>query len=181
MTITGQLLVATPSLHDPNFHRTVVLMLEHQPFGALGVVLNRPSETPIGDMLPAWDQRSSTPRLVFVGGPSEPGGLIAVGRQFADEVEGWREVAPGISLVDLGMSADVMPDDAGVVRVFSGYAGWTADQLEMEIEEGAWWVLDADPSDVLTDDPDGLWRLVVGRQAGQMALLRDYPDDPALN
>ncbi|MGY9073455.1 MAG: YqgE/AlgH family protein [Acidimicrobiales bacterium] len=181
MTITGQLLVATPTLLDPAFHRTVVFLVEHQPFGALGVVLNRPSETQVGDLLPGWEQRTSLPRVIFDGGPVETEGLIAVARQFADDVEGWREIAPGIALVDLGASPDPIPDDAGVVRIFGGYTGWSGEQLEMEIEEGAWWVLDADPLDVITDEPDQLWREVVGRQGGRLGLLRDHPDDPAMN
>ena len=119
--------------------------------------------------------------MVFDGGPVERGGMLAVAANLIDDVVGWSSICDGVSLVDLSGDPDQIPDDAGLVRIFSGYAGWGPDQLDLEIEEGAWWVVDVEPSDVSVGEPDGLWRVVVGRQGGRMALLRDHPDHPSLN
>jgi putative transcriptional regulator len=181
VTTAGRLLVATPELLDPNFARSVVLIVEHQPFGAIGVILNRPDDRHVGDVLPAWEQRCAEPSMVFDGGPVERGGMLAVAANLIDDVVGWSSICDGVSLVDLSGDPDQIPDDAGLVRIFSGYAGWGPDQLDLEIEEGAWWVVDVEPSDVSVGEPDGLWRVVVGRQGGRMALLRDHPDHPSLN
>ena len=170
MSLKGQLLVATPGLLDPNFFRTVVLVLEHGDEGAVGVVLNRPSDFDVVTTLPDWEACAAAPPVVFVGGPVAEGTAICLGRVGGHD---------GITVVDASRD----PDDlaAHEVRFFSGYAGWSADQLEDEIAEGAWLVLDADPDDALDDEPELLWSRVLERQGGELSLLAHYPDDPSTN
>ena len=168
--LKGKLLVATPALLDPNFFRTVVLMLEHTDDGAVGVVLNRPSEHELVSALPDWEERAAAPSVLFVGGPVGPGTAICLGRVGDNE---------DIAVIDA--SRDPEEVAAGEVRFFSGYAGWGAGQLEEEIDEGAWLVLEADPDDALDDDPEQLWSRVLERQHGLLALLARYPDDPLGN
>jgi putative transcriptional regulator len=180
----GRLLVATPPLADPNFDRTVVYMLEHHDEGALGVVINRPTEEALSDPLDRWDDLQARPAAVFSGGPVEPEALIALA--FAKEAvtEATEELSPVSGQV---ASADLTTDPALVaaqidaVRVFRGYAGWGPGQLEGEIEAGAWLVLDAEPGDVFAAEPDDLWRAVLRRQGGRLAWLADAPDDLSAN
>jgi putative transcriptional regulator len=169
-SLKGKLLVATPALLDPNFFRTVVLLLEHGEDGAVGVVLNRPSDFELVATLPDWEDRAAAPSVVFVGGPVAEGTAICLGRVGGED---------GITVVDASRD----PDDlaAHEVRFFSGYAGWGAEQLEDEIDEGAWLVVDADPDDALDDEPERLWSRVLERQGGRLALLARYPDDPSTN
>ena len=169
-SLRGQLLVASPTLGDPNFSRTVVLLLEHNDEGAVGVVLNRPSELLVGGALPAWDTFAARPSVVFVGGPVAEGTAICLGRsRGTDEVD----------VLDLERDPDDLAPDQ--VRLFAGYAGWVPGQLEAEIAEDAWFVVDAEPDDVLSDDPDGLWARVLRRQPDPLRLFALYPPSPSVN
>jgi len=181
--LTGRLLVATPTLEDPNFRRTVVLMLDHGEDGALGIVVNRPLEVDVSAVLPAWQPYTTNPGRLFQGGPVQLDsalGLVAVpgdGR----EPEGVRRIIGSLGLVDLDTSPDALAGDVAGLRIFAGYAGWSSGQLEGEIGEGAWYVVDAEPRDPFTDAPEGLWRAVLRRQRGDLALVSTYPDDPTMN
>ena len=180
----GRLLVATPLLTDPNFDRTVVLMLEDNEEGALGLVLNRPSELEVEDPLPDWADLSAPPGVVFVGGPVSRSSVIALARvtdgpEPTDDT--WTSVLGPIGVLDLTADAALLHAVIDDVRVFAGYAGWGSDQLRAEIAEGAWFVLDALPSDATTDDPDDLWREVLRRQPDPLRMFANYPPDPALN
>ncbi len=172
MSLAGNLLLATPFLIDPNFYRTVVLMLEHDDEGALGVVLNRPLDVPVRDYLEDWIELVADPPVVFSGGPVQPEVALAVGR-------GNKPGGHGVRLIDL----EVGPASAGVdlIRVFSGYAAWAPGQLEGEQEEGAWWVIESEPGDAFTADAEQLWAAVLRRQQGELALFATLPDDPGLN
>jgi putative transcriptional regulator len=174
--VDGRLLVASPALSDPNFFRAVVLILTHDDDGALGVVLNRSSDEPVEPHLPAWSDHLAYPPVVFVGGPVEPAVAIGLVRD-ADPVD--PTALEGVGLVDL--AAEPGPDPAGPIRVFSGYAGWGAGQLENELEEGAWFVLPGLPEDAFSDDPQALWPAVLRRQGGALAMLANFPEDPRLN
>lgn len=172
-SLRGQLLLAGPYLRDPNFFRTVVLVLEHAADdGALGVVLNRPTELTVREALPGWADAVSVPETVFVGGPVSPGTALALGRGPQEE-----PLLDDVGVVDLESAAEGWHD----VRVFSGYAGWGPGQLEAELIEEAWFVLDAQADDVCTTEPDDLWARVLARQPGPLALLARYPDEPAFN
>jgi putative transcriptional regulator len=174
--LAGGLLVASPVLVDPNFHRTVVLILQHDGDGAVGVVLNRPSGEPVRRHLPAWEPLLLDPPVVFVGGPVEPS--MAIGVLRTDDPADPTPLS-GVGLIDL---ADE-PGDllVGEVRIYSGYAGWAAGQLEAEIEEGAWVVVPALPDDVFSVSPADLWARVLRRQGGRMAMLATFPPDPSWN
>lgn len=171
-------------LTDRNFDRTVVLMLEDNEEGALGLVLNRPSPLEVGEPLPDWAALSASPPVVFVGGPVSPSSVIALAR-CADEPEiseeTWTSVLGPIGVLDLTADAALLHAMVNDVRVFAGYAGWDHEQLRAEIAEGAWFVVDAHPDDATTDEPEGLWRRVLRRQPNPLRLFAHYPDDVRSN
>jgi putative transcriptional regulator len=174
----GKLLVASPLLVDGNFHQTVVLIIEHdRDNGAIGLVLNRPSPVPIGEILEAWHAPASDPKVVFVGGPVQRDVAIGLGRTARSDA---KAVVGLMGMVDLGESPET-EEVLGDVRVFSGYSGWEAGQLEAEIDEGAWFVLPALAADTTTAVPEDLWRTVLGRQKARTALYATYPRDPRDN
>lgn len=185
---TGQLLAATPMLGDVNFRRTIVLIVEDDPEeGTLGVVLNRPSEIPVQQVLEQWTELVTLPSVLFQGGPVSPESALALALpRGTDEPIGWRSLSGSklmsrIGLVDLGAPPQLLADGITSLRVFAGYAGWGAGQLEAEIEVGAWLVLDGVPEDAFAAEPGRLYPEVLRRQGGELALLSTYPDDPTLN
>ncbi|WP_030169541.1 YqgE/AlgH family protein [Spirillospora albida] len=184
----GLLLVATPQLEDPNFRRSVVLLVEHDhDGGTLGVVLNRPTEVPVGRVLPTWGELVTGPSVVFQGGPVALDSALALARLPGDdEPLGWRALADGtevsrIGLVDLDAPPALLAPELLQLRVFAGYAGWSAGQLRAEIEEGAWYLVPAEAGDVFAADPERLWQEVLRRQGGDLAFVATFPDDPTLN
>jgi len=174
--LAGRLLVATPMLRDPNFDRTVVLLLDHNDGGALGIVLNRPSPLAVAEPLPQWVDLVADPPVVFVGGPVSPGSAICLARADGDGA-GWQPLFGGLGTIDLSRTPAELGADIARLRVFAGYAGWGGGQLEGEIEAGAWVVTRAAPGDALSEEPDGLWRAVLARQGGVVAALASYPRD----
>jgi putative transcriptional regulator len=180
----GRLLVATPLLTDHNFERTVVLMLEDNEEGALGLVLNRPSPLEVGEPLPDWADLSASPPVVFVGGPVSRSSVIALARCSDDpdvSADTWTSVLGPIGVLDLTADAALLHTVVGDVRVFAGYAGWGAEQLVAEIGEGAWFVVDAQPSDAVTEEPEQLWRDVLRRQPDPVRQFANYPPDLSVN
>ncbi|MCW2899662.1 MAG: hypothetical protein JWO67_1927 [Streptosporangiaceae bacterium] len=184
----GSLLVATPLLDDPNFRRSVVLVVEHDcEDGTLGVVLNRPTEVPVERVLPPWGELVTGPSVVFQGGPVALDSALALASvPGEDEPLGWRALDGGaevcrVGLVDLDAPPALIAPEVVQFRVFAGYAGWGAGQLRTEIEEGAWYVLQGKSRDVFMEDPEHLWQSVLRRQAGDLAFVSTYPDDPSLN
>jgi putative transcriptional regulator len=184
----GRLLVATPLLGDPNFRRAVVLVVEHEVAeGTLGIVLNRPTEIPVGQVLEQWTDLAADPSVVFRGGPVSPTSALALALvPGKDEPLGWRALdgAPALArlgLLDLDTPPRLLAPAIQSLRVFAGYAGWSPGQLESEIDEGAWHVLTAEPGDVFAPEPEKLWRKVLRRQEGDLAFFATYPDDPGLN
>jgi putative transcriptional regulator len=175
-------------LGDPNFKRTVVLIVEHEDVqGTLGVVLNRPTEISVGQVLEQWTEFTTEPSVVFRGGPVAPNSALALAMvPGTDEPLGWRALdgAPSLArlgLVDLDTPPGLLATQITSLRVYAGYAGWSPGQLEAEIAEGAWYVLPGQPSDVFAASPESLWRQVLRRQEGDMAFLATYPDDPTQN
>jgi putative transcriptional regulator len=180
----GRLLVATPTLEDSNFRRSVVFLLAADEDGALGVVLNRPSETPVSEIVPHWSPLASSPGVLFVGGPVQPNAAICVGRNASgpsDDVEGYSHLVDDLGTVDLHKEPDEIEVRLRGLRVFSGYSGWGPGQLEEEIGAGAWVVLESSPEDVLASDPEALWERVLRRQGGWLAVLARHPVDASLN
>jgi putative transcriptional regulator len=182
-SLTGKLLVATPALRDPNFERTVVLLVAHEEGGALGVVLNRATEVSVSDVLGPWGMLANEPAVVFEGGPVQPEAAICLARARAGsgELTGFNRVAGVVGTVDLSADPDVLRAGIVGVRVFAGYAGWEPGQLETEIEGGSWFVFDALPGDAFAARPDDLWSMVLRRQGGLMAAVAHFPADPSLN
>jgi putative transcriptional regulator len=179
---TGRLLVAAPSLDDPNFERAVILVLDHDEDGALGVVLNRASAVTVRDTLLGWNELASAPPVVFGGGPVEPTAIVALGSAASGVTpDGWTPILDRIRLVDLDDDPVLAASDLDHLRIFAGYAGWAPGQLEDELLQGAWFDVDAEPGDVFTDDPDALWHRVLARQGGRLRLLATFPDDPTMN
>lgn len=178
--LAGKLLVASPVLVDPNFHRAVVLVLDHNDDGALGVVLNRPSTAPVREPLPAWADAVTEPSVVFVGGPVQQTAALGLGHRGSGLTgEGLRVLGGTVGTIDL--DADPATLGLGAARVFAGYAGWGGGQLELELSTGSWLVLDALPEDIFTDEPEVLWPQVLRRQHGELAFLSLFPEDPSLN
>jgi len=238
--LTGRLVVATPLLVDPNFRRTVVLILDHDEEGSLGVVVNRPTTIDVASVLEPWAELTTAPGVVFQGGPvaldsalglaaitgaagrvpvervngaesqdldgslgsgpgsagdsvAGPGGgdgsaagssadeAGAGHEDDEDEPLGWRRVRGRIGLIDLDAPPQILAAEMSSLRIFAGYAGWGAGQLESEIDEGAWYVVDAELGDAFVAQPEDLWRAVLRRQPGELAFVATFPDDPSEN
>jgi putative transcriptional regulator len=174
--------VATPALADPNFDRAVVLLLDHDEEGSLGVVLNRPTPVGVRDILMPWAGLAGEPDVVFQGGPVSLDSALGVAVIPGDEGPlGWRRVYGAIGLVDLEAPPELLAAALGSLRIFAGYAGWGPGQLEAELTEGAWYVVESEPGDVSSPRPEHLWRAVLRRQRSELAMIATYPDDPSLN
>jgi putative transcriptional regulator len=190
----GRLVVASPTLADPNFHRTVVFLLAADGDGALGVVLNRPSDTAIDEIVPYWGLHASEPPLLFVGGPVQPNAAICVGRtrhpdhpagaagsEDTGETDGYSPLIGDLGTVDLNRAPEDIRVSFDGLRVFTGYSGWGPGQLEEEIEAGAWFVVEGRQQDVLSPEPAILWERVLRRQGGWLSVLARHPVDASLN
>jgi len=178
-SLKGQLLIAVPALLDPNFRRTVVLVGEHNEEGALGLVLNRPSEATVEEAVPELTLLVDGEAQVHVGGPVQPAAIVIVG-EFADPSQAGALVFESVGF----LPAEIDPDQLGEllqVRVFAGYAGWGPGQLDGELEEGSWIVEPAITTDVFTPEPDELWSEVLRRKGGPYGVLALMPADPSLN
>ena len=177
--IRGQLLVAGPSLLDPNFHRTVVLVCEHDEEGAMGLVLNRPSPILAEQAIPELGGALGPEDTLWVGGPVQTTSVVVLA-DFADEDDGL-PVAGHIGLVLPDADLDRVGTAVRRARAFLGFAGWGAGQLDGEVENEDWIVADFAPEDAFTDEPETLWARVLGRKGGAYALLATMPPDPSQN
>jgi putative transcriptional regulator len=181
LLLRGRLLVATPPLVDPNFDRSVVLILEHGEDGALGIVLNRPSDTALAAVLPDWHEHATAPGVVFSGGPVAPEAVIALARGGRDGTDGWVTVLGEVGTVDVGRDPSGIGAPIEALRVFVGYSGWSPGQLEAEIEQDAWFVVPTESDDPFSPHPGNLWREVLRRQRGRVAMFANYPENPETN
>ena len=181
--LTGQLLVATPHTGGDVFRRSVVLLLHHGDDGAQGVVLNKPLEAEVDAVLPPWQKYVTPPARLFQGGPVALVSALGIDTVPGDSHEplGVRRLFGGLGLVDLDVPPPVVAAEIAGMRIFAGYAGWSAGQLEGEIEAGGWYVVDAEARDAFTPEPAVLWRSVLRRQRGNLALVATFPEDPAMN
>lgn len=174
--LKGKLIVASPPLDDDNFRRTVVLMLEHGPEGALGVVLNRPTGIRAGEALPDYSDALPGDAVIHIGGPVEPSSFILLG-DFVDPTGAASITFDSVGVVD--------PESAGgelrAVRAFGGYAGWSAGQLEEEFADESWIEAEPLPGDVFTTEPERLWSRVLDRKGGPYRLVARMPEDPSMN
>lgn len=182
-SFVGSLLVATPTLQDPNFDRTVVIGVGHESDGVLGVVLNRATERKVVHYLDQWADLAGHPAVLFEGGPVQPDAAIGLGWRKADAPfnEAFRPVLGRLGTLDLSREPDEVAPLLEGMRVFTGYAGWSPGQLEDEIEAGAWMVFDALPADPFSANPEELWGMVWKRQGGLLSAVAHFPADPAMN
>jgi putative transcriptional regulator len=191
--VAGNVLVASVLLADGIFNRTVVLVLDCDEDGALGVILNEISQTRLDAVLPDWVSVVSKPPLLFHGGPVSPNGAICLASVASadEEPPGWRRLfnsahAEGgaritVGLLHLDTPIEIVTGAYRDLRIFAGYAGWAAGQLQAEIIEGMWHVLDADYTDIFGREPLDLWRRVLRRQQSPLALFSTWVEDPDLN
>ncbi len=175
--LKGRLLVAAPILLDPNFRRSVVLIIEHGEEGALGIVLNRPTELAVVEAVP--ELAGLDDGCVFAGGPVQPQAVIALAEYADSPPDG--AVCGAIAPVGVDSDMERLPGEVARVRVYAGYSGWGEGQLEGELAEESWFVTPALPGDVFSDDADGLWSSVLERMGGEYRLVARMPEDPSLN
>ena len=177
------LLVASVLLADGVFNHTVVLVLDSDEDGALGVILNEISQTPLDAVLPDWVNTVSRAQLLFHGGPVSPNGAICLASvaTAGEEPPGWRPLFDTVGLLHLDTPIEIVAGAYRDLRIFAGYAGWAAGQLQAEIAEGMWHVLAADYSDVFGSAPLDLWRGVLRRQQSEVAVFSTWLENPELN
>ncbi len=176
-SLRGRLLVSRPALHDSEFNGSITFLIEHGDEGALGVIINRPSQLEIADAFPMWASAAANPGVVFAGGPVERNSMIVLGTSSTEE----GALPLGLHSVDLDDGSPPRTDGVDRVRIYAGYAGWGAGQLEGELAHDAWWVVDASLDDVFSDDPGTLWPRIMRREGGELAWFAHYPDDATLN
>lgn len=179
-SLAGQLLLASPSLLDPNFARTVVLIGVHSEEGAMGVVLNRPSTVTIGEAAPLLGDAIEEDEPVFVGGPVQPSSIVFLG-EFLDPSPAGLLVLGRIGFPAPEAGIEELIEATSRQRVFAGYAGWGRGQLEQEIDGGDWIAQAALPEDIFSDSPEELWADVLTRKGGSYALIARMPLDPSVN
>lgn len=178
-SLRGSLLIASPALVDPNFARSVVLITEHGSEGAMGVVLNRPSEVAVGDVAPELGEIVAG-EPVFIGGPVQPQALVVLAEFHDASAAAWI-VTEDVGFVGAETEYSDLSDVIRRGRVYAGYSGWGAGQLEGELAEDAWIIEPPQPAELFCEDPEELWHQVLARKGGQFALLARMPDDPSLN
>jgi putative transcriptional regulator len=179
-SIRGQLLVAGPALLDPNFWRTVVLIVEHNDEGALGLVLNRPSETSVGEAVPQLETLLDPDERLFIGGPVQPSAVIVLA-EFEDATEAALIAFGDVGVLGTGPSPDELTAGVRSGRAFLGHAGWGPGQLDGELERGDWILEPARLGDAFSVDPPSLWSEVLTRKGGSYALVARMPADPSMN
>jgi putative transcriptional regulator len=174
-TLAGSLLLAHPAMRDPNFRRCVVLMSVHNAEGAMGVVLNRPLGKRLGELSGdfALGPLASVP--LFNGGPVQTDQLV---------LAAWQVQSDGFRLhfgIDPDKAQILLAEEGTHIRGFMGYSGWSAGQLENEMQQRTWIVAEV-PEDLLTHSQDeGLWKTVLGREGAEWRLLAEEPENPDLN
>jgi putative transcriptional regulator len=178
-SLTGQLLVASPGLHDPNFRRTVVLVTEHNEDGAAGLVLNRPADAEVSDVVPQLESLVDDGEPIFMGGPVQPNGVLVLG-EFLDPTDAAVPLFGSLGFPSLEIPEDVLPLTTRR-RIFAGYAGWGSGQLEDELAREDWILEEAKADDAFTESPDELWADVLRRKGGIYELVARMPDDPSVN
>ena len=179
-SLKGQLLLAAPTLRDPNFARAVVLIGAHSEDGAMGVVLNRPSSLTVAEAVPQLEDAVGGEEPVYVGGPVQPTSIVVLA-EFVERSDAGLLVMDSIGFPSADTDLEALACSTARGRVFAGYAGWSAHQLDSELEGGDWIPHEAAPEDVFTEVPAGLWSAILTRMGGSYALIARMPLDPSLN
>ncbi|MEA5120743.1 MAG: YqgE/AlgH family protein [Propionibacterium sp.] len=179
----GELLVSTSGGNQEFFDQSVVLLLDCDHDGALGVTLNKLAGTSLEAVLPDWTALVAPPRVLFAGGPVSPQGAVCVAKlqDPTEEPPGWRPVIGDIGLLHLDTPVEIASGGYTDLRIFAGYSGWAPGQLDEELARGAWFRMPSRDEDIFTADPTSLWRRILRRHGGTPALLSTWPKDPELN
>ena len=180
-SLCGQLLLASPALMDPNFRRAVILVGVHSEEGAMGVVLNRPSEVTVSEAVPQLEQTVAEQEPVYVGGPVQPSSIVFLA-EFLDPTPAGLLVLGRIGFPAPDAGIEELTEATARRRVFAGYTGWGEGQLDEELDQGDWIPHDsAVPDDVCCEAPEDLWSSVLTRMRGSYALIARMPADPSVN
>ena len=179
-SLKGQLLLAAPSLRDPNFARTVVLVGAHSEEGAMGVVLNRPSSVTVAEAVPQLGEAVGEDEPLYVGGPVQQSSIVVLA-EFVDASVAGVLVLDSIGFPASDTDLDSLATATARGRVFAGYAGWSPQQLEAEIEDGDWISHEACPEHIFSELPSELWSSVLTSMGGSYALIARMPLDPSVN
>jgi putative transcriptional regulator len=179
-SLSGQILLASPTLEDPNFKRAVVLVGAHTEEGAMGVVLNRPSEVTVGEAVPILERVLDEREPVYIGGPVQPNSIVVLA-EFLDPTPAGLIVLGRIGFPSPESDIEQLDEATARRRVYAGYAGWSEGQLEAELDSGDWITDVAVPEDVFTEAPQELWSTVLNRKGGTYALIARMPLDPSVN
>jgi putative transcriptional regulator len=179
-SLRGQLLIAGPGLLDPNFWRTVVLVVEHSEEGALGLVLNRPSETTVGESVPQLEDLVDLDDQLFIGGPVQPSSVIVLA-EFEDPTDAALLSFDDVGVLGTGAAPGELAAGVSTGRAFVGHSGWGPGQLDAELERGDWILEPAQRDDAFTAEPRELWSEVLTRKGGSYALVARMPADPSVN
>ena len=179
-SLQGKLLIAAPTLLDPNFTRTVILIASHSEEGALGLVLNRPLETPLAEIAPALEPLAEPGAVLHQGGPVAPGSAVLLA-EFADPSLAALLIFGDIGLPSANCELDELASGVRRARVFAGHSGWGPGQLDDELEQEAWFVGQLAPDELWLTDSTALWANALVRKGGAYALLARMPEDPSVN
>ena len=181
--VPGSLLIASVGVSDGVFDGTVVLILDADESGTVGVVLNRVTQIDLASALPAWSHLVSAPQSLFDGGPVSRQGAVCLASPWRhhEEPPGWRWLFDSVGLLNLDTPVEIAEGAYRDLRIFAGYAGWDAGQLEGELDYGMWHVVRATHADVFDPDPETMWRRVLRRQGGDLALISTWTDSAELN
>lgn len=167
---------------DPNFDRTVVLIIEHHPEGAIGVVINRRLDLDVADAMTDWASVAADPAVVFAGGPVGQGSAIALADAVLDDVgPAFTQIVGSLGVLDVASVTAIPPTGIRRIRVFSGYAGWDSAQLDAELADEAWFAVEVQIDDAFAEDPDELWENVLARQGGALGRVANYPPELWMN
>jgi putative transcriptional regulator len=179
-SVRGQLLIAGPPLLDPNFWRTVVLVVEHSEEGALGLVLNRPSETTVGEAVDELGELVGEDERLFIGGPVQPSAVIVLA-QFEDPGDAALTAFDDVGVLGTDSGPEQQSTGVRQARAFVGHAGWGPGQLDAELERDDWILEQAILDDAFATEPLELWASVLIRKGGSYALVARMPSDPSSN
>lgn len=179
----GELLLARAGVEDPLWGQSVILLLDCDDTGSLGVMLHRISEIPMADVLPGWESLVCPPARIFTGGPVSTDGAVCLAKLSLshEEPPGWRRVRGDLGLLHLDTPTELVEGAYADLRIFAGYCGWDAGQLEAELVRGDWHRVPSRDEDVFGAQPEGLWRRVLRRQGGDLAWFSTWLADPEHN
>ena len=176
----GKFLVAMPTLLDPNFRQTVILLCEHGPEGSMGIVLNRPTKAEVSTLVDEFPALSET-GIVYSGGPVAKNALLILCRGEDTDMG-------HIIMEDIFLAKDLERFENQQewlprrdLRCYLGYAGWAPGQLDNEMKSGAWTLASANSSLIFETDPVLLWQEMMRSKGGELAFYASMPADPTLN